>query len=266
MIGIRAFVVCVNYCDLLRITLPRNIKHMDECLVITSPEDFETKEFCATIPNVKVFETDAFTRYGAKFNKALAIELALEEYGRHGWMLGWDADTLFPDDMGDYVKVEDLNPTMLYGAPRRILKDPSQWTPAFDWNTACRTLDRCWPGFFHLFHADDPHIAELPWYDLTFAHAGGGDGYFESRWPRSEKAKFPFCVLHLGERDANWFGRTTKRADGKEVEGAEERRRVMDEFLASKGWGRKWNGKSFNDRVDVPGAERKFRLLGGADT
>jgi hypothetical protein len=264
--GIRGVVVCVNYCDLLKITLPRNMKHLDECVVVTSPEDIETQEFCAGIPNVRVFQTDAFTRFGAKFNKGLALEESFDFLGRHGWILIWDADTLFPDDMGEHVKVSELNPHMMYGAPRVILKDPSQWTPDFDWNTARRTLDRCYPGFFQLFHADDPHIAELPWYDVTFNNAGGGDGYFDSRWPWAEKMKFPFVVLHLGERDANWFGRATKRADGKAVPGAAERQKVMEEFLASKGWGRPWSGLPFEDHVQVPGVEPSpFKLRGAGD-
>ena len=253
--GIRGVVVCSNYADLLAITLPRNMKHLDECVVVTTPEDNETKDLCAMIPNVRVFETDAFTRFGARFNKGLAIEEGFDFLGRHGWILIWDADIIFPDDMSEQVKVEDLNPQMMYGAPRLILKDPTQWTPDYDWNTAKRTLDRCYPGFFQLFHASDPHIAELPWYDVTFNNAGGGDGYFDTRWLWAEKMKFPFTVLHLGERDANWFGRATKRADGKEVEGAEQRKALMDEFLASKGWGRPCSGKPFEDRVQIPGVQ-----------
>ncbi|NCX56012.1 MAG: hypothetical protein EBW87_02290 [Burkholderiaceae bacterium] len=137
--GIRGIVVCKDYCDLLRITLPLNMKHLDECVVVTSPDDTETKEFCATIPNVRVFETDAFTRFGKQFFcKGLALEEGFDFLGRHGWILIWDADIIFPGDMSDQVKVENLNPCMMYGAPRLILKDPSKWTPDYDWNTAKR--------------------------------------------------------------------------------------------------------------------------------
>ncbi|NCX56491.1 MAG: glycosyltransferase family 2 protein, partial [Burkholderiaceae bacterium] len=221
---IRGFVVCVGYDDLLAITLPRNAIHLSEIVVVTTAEDVATQKVVSEVPNARCFVTDAFYRHGARFNKGLALEECWSASGRHGWILIWDADIIFPDDMSEQVKVEDLNPCMMYGAPRLILKDPSKWTPDYDWNTAKRTLDRCYPGYFQLFRADDPHIAQLPWYDVTFNNAGGGDGYFDTRWPWAEKMKFPFTVLHLGERDANWFGRATKRADGKEVEGAEERK------------------------------------------
>lgn len=263
---IRGIVVCVGYADLLKITLPRNMQHLDECLVVTSPNDEETKEFCRGIPNVSVYETDAFYRFGANFNKGMAMEEGFDILGRHGWILIWDADTLFPDYMSDMLSVDNLKIGTLYGPPRLILKDPSEWTPEFNWDTARKTLDRCWPGYFQLFHADDPHITQLPWYDVTFRHAGGGDGYFEARWKRHEKVKLPFVVLHLGERDANWFGRASKRADGAPIEGSVERRAIMEEYLASKGWGRPWSGKSFEDHVQVPDAQPSgFRLLGAGD-
>lgn len=266
--GLRSFTVSVGYSDVLSITLRRNMRFLRECVVVTSPTDEETKQVCSGVPGVTVFETDAFTRYGARFNKGLALEESWDRHGRHGWILIWDADTLLPDDFEDHVKVSELNIGTLYGADRVILKDPSQWTPEFDWACARRTIDRCFPGFFQLFEASDPHIAKLPWYDVTFKHAGGGDGYFESRWPWTAKHRFPppFRVLHLGERDTNWFGRVSKRADGKPIEGADERRQEMEAFLGAKGWGRRWNGKTIDDHVQIPGADPSgFRLRGAGD-
>lgn len=255
----RSLVVSVNYADLLRITLPLNMRFLSECLVITSPGDQETKDVCAGVPGVRVFETDASYRYGARFNKGLSVELGFDELGRDGWLLCWDADIIFPDGMDNRLTEQNPQIGTLYGPPRVILKDPSQWTPEYDWDRACHTIDRGIPGYFQLFHASDPHIATLPWHDVTFSHAGGGDGYFESRWPRDRKVKLPFNVLHLGLRDHNWMGRAGKRADGKPVENAAENAALMKKFLGSKGWTMPCTGEAFDDHVNVPGHERKFR-------
>ena len=264
--NIRGIVVCVNYDDLLKITLIRNMRFMSECLVITSPTDIKTKELASTIPGVRVYETDAFYRYGAKFNKGLAMEEGFDVLGREGWILIWDADCLFPDSLS----FENCVPGNLYGTTRKILANPKHWHPGFNWAQATPTRDTSFPGFFQLFYADDPAITERPWYDVTFSHAGGGDGYFQSRWPGERKIRLPYEVLHLGPRDVNWFGRASERADGAVIADAEEFRRNMDAFLIFKGWRRPRPGDQdvteFSDMVNVPGAApRKYTLTGRFD-
>lgn len=268
MSGIRGIVICVNYDDLLSITLPRNMRFLDECIVVTSPADEKTKAVCAGIERVRVFETNAFYEYGAKFNKGLAMEQGFEFMGREGWILIWDADILFPDDMADYIQVDDMYPTRLYGARRRILHNPKDWTPDFNWQAARPTRDRDFPGFYQLFNASDPHIQKLPWYDVTFAHAGGGDGYFATRWPWAEKMRMPFDVLHLGPRDSNWFGRVSERIDGGQLSITDEDRLLMQKYLSWKGWGTRQDMSATFDHehVNVPGTEPSgFRLLADSD-
>jgi len=262
--GVRGIVICVNYDDLLSITLPRNMRFLDECVVVTAPSDERTKAVCRGIPNVRVLETNAFYEHGAKFNKGLAMEQGFDFLGRHGWILIWDADILFPDDINDYVSPELMDASTLYGPRRLILPDPKKWTPEFNWDSAYPTRDRDFPGFFQLFHADDPHIKSLPWYDVTFAHAGGGDGYFATRWKWAEKVRMPFSVLHLGPRDKNWFGRVSERTDGQALEISQEDRELMPRYLSWKGWGvRQDVDANFeHEHVDVPGAVQSgFRLL-----
>lgn len=266
--GIRGIVVCVNYADLLRITLPLNMRFLDECVVVTSGTDIETQELCTMIPGVRVCTTEAFTAFGAKFNKGLAIEEGFFFLGRDGWILIWDADIIFPDDILTYANVDQLEVGNLYGMPRKILLDPKEWHPEFNWKRTHRTVDRDIPGYFQLFRADDPHIAQLPWYDVTFAHAGGGDGYFASRWPKTNKVKFTDTfALHLGPRDTNWFGRASERTDGKTVEQSAENKALMERYLSYKGWGRPCTVDSFeHERIEVPGhAPSEFRLLGTKD-
>lgn len=263
MPAIRGIVCCVNYDDLLAITLHQNARHLTDILVVTHPDDHRTKNVVAAVPSARVFQTDAFYRYGARFNKGLAMEEAFEAFGRKGWILIFDADTLFPS----VLELPKLDRNCLYGAPRLILNDPRQWSPSFDWRHARPTLDRAFPGYFQLFHASCPIIESLPWYDTTFAHAGGCDGYFESRWPEAQKIRLSTPVLHLGPRDTNWMGRASPRVDGAPVEHASENKQKMEDFLDYKGWRPSRRVvKEFNEKVDVPGAVKTgYKLKGRND-
>jgi len=215
----KGITVCVEYDDLLAITLPLNARHLSEIVVVTAPHDQRTKELVQTVPNARCFVTDAFYRQGAKFNKGAAMEEGLTFLGRTGWIIIHDADTLFPDVM----PLNDIQIGNLYTPHRRMLTDPSQWTPDFDWTTCYRTNEGEFPGYFQLFHAADPVLVERPWYDVKWIHAGGCDSIFQDRWPIERKIRPNFEVLHLGEDGKNWFGRATKRLDGIAIPEAETR-------------------------------------------
>jgi len=138
--------------------------------------------------------------------------------------------------------------------PRRMLGDPRQFVDGMDWSRLRRCVDHrpgLMPGYLLLFHADDLYLAERPWYDVTFRHAGGGDGYFQSRWPRDRKVWLPSDVLHMGPHNAQWFGRSSS--------GLEE----MSRYKVAKGWENGPDGKRGKrglpvaERVEVPGHESK---------
>ena len=267
MTKISGIVVCVNYEDLLKMTLEKNMRVFHKCLVITSPTDQATIDFASTIPGVELLITDAFYRYGAKFNKGLAMEEGfkkIRDEWEPEWILVWDADILFPDTLD----LSQIKPGNLYNCPRRIVDDPAQWKPNTSWGIYPISNDKAWPGYFQLFHVDDETIKDkLPWYDVTFAHAGGGDGYFESRWSSPRKIKLNQYVLHFGPRDANWFGRATKKVGEVSLTSEQlQNRDLMHQFLAFKGWGRSGNVESFNEKVEVPGAQPTgYKLLGRKD-
>lgn len=232
----RGLVVCVDYADLLEITLPRNLHHFSELVVVTHPEDRATRELVERYPPARYYLTDAFYRHGAKFNKGLALEEGFDALGREGWILVWDADTLFPENWPEIT----WRVGWLYGARRRILENPADFAEGLDWSRLPPGRDLVWAGYFQLFHADDPHLRRRPWYDVTFSHAGGCDGYFQRHWPVSCKCWLPFEVLHLGPRDCNWFGRVTPRRDGTRPAQWEERSWLMRSYLEHKGWLDRW--------------------------
>ncbi len=229
---VRGITVCVNYHDLLAITLVRNIRFLESCWVVTHPNDHSTKDVCRKVPNVHVLETNAFYEGGAKFNKGLAIEQGFDAMGRKDFILIWDADIL----LHDQFTLPPLEVDKLYYSQRRILEDPHLWTPAFHWDYAEPTTDRDGVGFFQLFHADSNTIKARPWYDTTFCHAAGGDGYFAARWPEHKKHLLPLPVLHLGPRDRNWFGRATPLLDGTRVDGAEAAAAELAQYHVNMGW------------------------------
>jgi hypothetical protein len=218
--AIRGITVSVGYAEVLRVCLVRNMRHLVECLVVTSPDDEATKAVARAVPGVRVFETDAFTRHGARFNKGLAMEEGFSALGRDGWILIWDADILFPD----YLPLDRLRPNALHGATRRILDDPAKWHPGLNWSTCPVSSDGAAPiGFLQLFHADAIRD-KRPWYDVSFAHAGGGDAFFLTHWAPANKVILPVEVLHLGPNDVNWFGTD------------QEGRDLMARFVTENGW------------------------------
>lgn len=247
-VDIRGLTVCVNYADILELSLPRNMASLSECVVVTSPTDEATKAAASKVPGVSVFETDAFYRHGARFNKGLAIEEAFNYFGRRGWMLIWDADIVFPPKL----PLPTLKPGNLYGCRRRIWPHTDSYPKKQSWAGVGRgsppgDKHGIW-GFFQLFHAHDPVLAGLPhWYDVTFTHAGGCDCRFQKLWPASKKIKMDFDVLHLGEVDANWFGRGQPGAD-------EELKRLR----TAQGWGVPKADGETSDRIHVPGYSSDF--------
>jgi len=219
---IRGLTVSVGpwYADLLRITLPLNMRHLTECLVVTAPGD-PSVTVASAVPGVRVFETDAFTRFGAVFNKGFAVEEAFDVIGRHGWVWIWDADIVFPPS----IPFGLLRPDCLHGMRRRILDDPSQWSPSLDWKSLPRWPDGGPIGFAQLFHADAVRD-HRPWYDVSFPHAGGCDAAFMGLWPRERWRTLPTDCLHLGPTDTNWFGTTAEARD------------TMARFVVENGWTR----------------------------
>lgn len=209
----KAITVCVEYDDLLDITLRRNVRHFEEVLVVTSPEDLKTQEIALSVPKVRLYITDVFYTDGCPFRKAAAIEEAFDVLGREGWICLLDADTLLPP----IIEVSDFLVGYLYSPLRRLLLNPAQWTENLDWTKlpyGPEAQYALFSGYCQIFHADDPAVRARPWYNSKWMHAGGCDTEFERRWAPFHKERPGFEVLHLGQLDTNWCGRVTARADG----------------------------------------------------
>lgn len=232
MDGLCSVTTCVNYDDILAITLPRNVKHFRKCVVVTSYEDERTAKLVYGIRGAQLFRTDAFTRNGAFFNKGAAIEEAFDVLGRSGWILLVDADILLPQ----VFEPELPDKNVIYGAHRYQLPEGSldfggDWT-RWKWTWESPTEPPA-VGYFQLFHADATVLQSRPWYPTHSVHAalemGFTDKFSEARW-------LPDPVLHIGAPAENWFGRATSRLDGEPVLGAEQNRILMGELLLDIKW------------------------------
>lgn len=209
-----AITVCVEFSDILAITLPRNAKHFERIVVVSSFADEYTPRVVATIPNAELFQTNDFYLDGAVFNKGRALESGFDVLGRRGWICVLDADIVLPRNM-------NLAPAQignLHTPRRRMLADISRWPEVVDnhqdWDLLPRQDADAFPGYFQLFHADDPVLKSRPWYETNWRHAGGADSMFSNRWSPRSRVRPPFEVLHLGEDGKNWCGRATEFVSG----------------------------------------------------
>lgn len=233
---LRAFMVCVDYSDLLTITLPRNIHHFAEINIITSERDPATINYCTPLKSygypINLYVTEAFYENGADFNKWKALEEGLDHFGRNGWICLMDADVVWPT----VIPTLNLRVGKLYTPLRRMFGDVQQPVPPeYEWKNypVHRNITE-WAGYSQIFHSTDPVLGPAPWHETNWKHAGGADSYFQMKWSNHNKIRPPFEVLHLGPAGENWAGRATTLTDGSIPETAQSRTNKVREYVRSR--------------------------------
>ncbi len=229
----KAITVCVDYAPLLAMTMPRNLPHLDQWLIVTSPDDGATRDlvecYRACGERVSLYSTDAFYRRGALFNKGLAIEEAFDALGRDGWIMVLDADIVLPEDISLPGERQDC----LYSPFRRICRSPKTWNAARAFATYPRHPDREFAGYCQVFHAESGALrGREVWYGTDWTHAGGCDSDFQALWPDDWKIRPEWEVLHLGEPQANWAGVDPRKRD--QLRGLLAKRRGKDKYRHEK--------------------------------
>lgn len=219
----RAIMVSVNYSDALSVTLPYNAHHFSEICVVTTPSEEPAVTKAAQGLASYIYYTDAFFRHGAIFNKFLALEEALDAYGRHGTLAILDADVMWPKD----AKLPPIECGKLYSPRRRMFpvvpKSLADVPPESEWKRYPLFEDYEFAGYTQLFDAADPVLGQPPWHETNWTTAGGPDSWFQMKWAPENKVRPDFEVLHLGECGVNWAGRATPYADGTRDPKAAER-------------------------------------------
>lgn len=226
----RAILVSVDFGDILSITLPFNLHHFEEVLVVSTPDDHETRAV-VNRHQCRLFATSAFYDNGADFNKWKALELGLDHFGRTGWMCILDADILWPAILPSF----DLIEGNLYTPRRRMMTDLGMLYMATEestWNRwPIHPQEREFAGYSQIFHASDPVLGNPPWHETNWRHGGGADSMFQRKWPDSRKIRPPFEVLHIGHAGRNWCGRSTQRMDGTVPHESEMRLRKLQSYV-----------------------------------
>ena len=238
---LEAVVVCANYDDFLRETLPHNKQMFDKMVVVTSPEDKRTQKVCE-FNHVECVVTDKLeTRWG-KFCKGIAINEGLNRLDKDAWTLHLDADIWLPPETRNLLQLIDLDIESIYGIDRFIVQSFEEWRDflenpklqlenkgwvhinAFKLGTRVLDKDRYIPiGFFQMWNPKGSGRFKYP---EGHTDAGREDGLFAKQWPRSKRQLLAEIVgYHLESEQAimgaNWSGRTTKQfsfnSKGKEL-------------------------------------------------
>lgn len=222
----KAILVCVEYHDILELTIAKNASHFESITVVTTPDDIQTQSVVEKIPNARCYLTNAFYANGCAFNKGAAMEEGFDTAGRNGWIVVMDADIVLPPK----INISELSDQKIYGVQRRMLEDVSSYADGRyheieEWKTLPTMPDTdIAVGFFQLFNSCAPPLSNRPWYPIEWKHAGGCDSFFERKWSNQNRVRlFDFQVLHLGVPGKNWFGRTTAFLDGTIHEESENR-------------------------------------------
>jgi hypothetical protein len=207
---ITGITVCVDYWDILDITIDGWRNYCDEIIIITDMKSlraFNEEKYKGLI----VYGTDAFYRNGATFNKGLAIEevtTKLKDYVKD-WVVFFDADILIPHLN---FQTETLNKQNLYTPHRKIIPiDKVKDLKTLDLDKFPVYPEAEFAGYFQLFHKDS---VERPWYSTDWKHAGGCDSDFQAKFKQENKIRPNFYVYHLGEPGINWNGRAQPYVDG----------------------------------------------------
>jgi len=199
---INALTVCVNYADLLAMSIDRWAGSLASLTIVTDMADTATADL-AKHAGAGLFRTDVFYERGAKFNKGAALEAARQAMPWSEWILFFDADIVPEREWSAKVDSCMCQPGSLYSARRRECIDPADRDRT---DLPMILGDGVGVGYFQLFHSTDEHAQDVPLLDTTFTHAGVYDSLFMHRWHGSQRHLLPIVLTHLGPRD-NWFGR-----------------------------------------------------------
>lgn len=238
-IKLEAVTVSVGYSDFLFETAKLNRCLLDDWVVVTKPDDIGTREVCRRF-NIRCVLSDDGTQ-GKDFAKGVLIERGLQHLSADGWRIHLDADIALPADFRLRLRAAHLQPDMIYGADRLMVKNWTQWQKLlatgylqhgmYDYH--CRVninalgleLGTRWAhpqfgvcpiGYFQIWHsaADQWRGIRIKPYPANHNSACRTDVQFSFLWDRHKRGWIPeLMVAHLesqkAKSGANWQGRTT---------------------------------------------------------
>jgi hypothetical protein len=251
--NLEAVIVCVDYADFLRETLPHNLQHFDRVVVVTRPGDGETLGVCRRL-GVDCRATDVMYAHGETFNKGRAVDYGLGYLSRRDWVVHLDADLYLPPTTRERIVEAMPDEQCIYGIDRVNCVGYQRWRAFIgdsmgrhQWHEHCILAPPPFPlasrivlrehggyvpiGFFQLWHGR--HGRRYP---LNQGDAEHTDVLHALQWPtRNRRLLGGVIGVHLESEDSamgvNWRGRQTSRF------GPAGQMRAVDQTQVSGGYG-----------------------------
>jgi len=198
--------VSVGYGQALAETLPLNMPHFDQMVVVTTPEDETTQSVAKACGATIVLSRRCYDNDDA-FNKGRMLNDGIAALEDPDWILLTDADIVMHSSLRAHVMSRALNKGCLY------------FTARIDRNTVINqgADSNIEPnGYFQLFHPSAQSIRTL-WPKMiseAFCSAGSVDSWFYQQWPNSKLVLMPEVrVEHISSRwlAENWNGLGEKK-------------------------------------------------------
>lgn len=231
---LEAIVVCLQYSDFLRATLPHNKQFFNKIVVVTSPLDYETQRLCE-FHNVQCVKTNAFYEDHPTIpNKAKGINVGLKHLQKDGWVLHLDADIWLPVHFRNILERYPLREECLYGIDRMMVNSYQEWDKYI--RGGGKPMHEAWCylhlnifrigerivqyndygyvpiGFFQLWNPKGSGVHKYP---VDIEGFDRTDVLFAKKFPRHNRDFIPdLACFHLASEVArqgqNWKGRKTK--------------------------------------------------------
>lgn len=238
---LEAVIVCRDYADFLAETLPINLPHFDDVMVVTHHSDTETKKVCER-NSIEYFATDVFNDHGDRFNKGKAINLGLSNLKKTDWILHLDSDIVLPHRYRDMLRRAMIKQDCIYGADRVNVHGYDAWEK-LKMRLAPHYQDNWFidPDFIHEGNQPKPdglrfgarvihkelgwvpigfhqlwHTSQNKRYNFNLGSACGSDVFFPAQWPREKRILLPEVICyHLDSepehsKGTNWNGRKSR--------------------------------------------------------
>ena len=203
--NVHVIIVCVNYGDLLKFTIEKNIKFFDKANyhVITSPEDTETISYCEKAGAQVILYPDFFKN--AKLNKSGPIFLLQEKLHKEfpeDWILLIDADIILPEDFEELFKKKELNKKSLYSMTRYDYVNQADYLSQTNLKPYSGQI---FMGYMQLYHDKTKYY---PPYSQSCASC---DDVFQRYFHSKEYFDTTAFVTHLGQDTVNHNGRVSMK-------------------------------------------------------
>jgi FkbM family methyltransferase len=117
---IEAVIVCKNYSDYLKITLPLNKKYFDNIVIVTSVDDIETQDLCKKY-NISYVIYNDFNKNNAKFNFGGARSYGLQNLKYNDWVIIMDGDIIISNNFRELFDINKNDINKFYGSYRRFI-------------------------------------------------------------------------------------------------------------------------------------------------